>query len=836
MASAYFPTITVSLNPTAAPLDTASTGWVDITPYVVGDLQLVRGMSGTIREHQPGTLRLTLINDTRRFDPTNSSSPYFPNLRPRNRIRVTVSIPSTSSGTQNITLFEGYVRSWPQIYSPPDESFVELDVDDPLALLARTPTPDSWFAYQMSQLSTPRAWYRLDDPAGQSVAFDSSGNNRHGTYYATNPANAVVSPYVSQYKGTSVVPFGSKSSLDLKACIDRNSPLNDGSTMWNICAQVLVPTTATPSGTSYTVAMWVRLTQDQDRNAVISNAVQMLWTIGSGVNAEYVSVQGDGRITGYVRSTQVIAAGTNLYDGREHLVALTRTSTTWRLYIDGTQVATASGSFPAVTNTDPFWLCSSPDNVGNAGLRTYGQVGEVAIWGTQLSAANITALYTAGATSLAGQTPAQRIGSVLDVIGWPAGDRSIDTTASGVTLQAWRPSGTALDELRRAAAADGGQVWATPGRVIRHTNRTNTYTGALTAKPTFSDLATDPDATVTRYTALELDPIAEAKFATTVTVKWVGGEAVVSQATSLYAQASLDVDTDLRTYADAVQLATDLATVGSSLLPVARMSLGPITPDDFWAACLLGPGANITLKRWPQSIGSVITSTMMVEQVAHRISDGVSWETVVDLVGTATITGINAYAPVVTIQSARSGTTGQLLQESFNVSANPAPTSVTVSPSTGTATITGSYPTYVLNIASVASGVTNYTITATNSAGSGTGAIAVTGSAAVLPPTVSAMSPTSGTGPTGQPINTNFSVTNLGGGTVSVSPSTFAPTITPIGGGFYTLSITPTAAGNYTYTVTATNSAGSDSEPFSVTVWAAFTLGASTLGGPDLLG
>lgn len=75
-----------------------------------------------------------------------------------------------------------------------------------------------------------------------------------------------------------------------------------------------------------------------------------------------------------------------------------------------------------------------------------------------------------------GQTSGVRVAAVLDLIGWPAGQRDLDTGT--VTLAATTFEGNALDNLRDVTQAEVGQLWARPDGRIRWRDRYDLYTAA----------------------------------------------------------------------------------------------------------------------------------------------------------------------------------------------------------------------------------------------------------------------------------------------------------------------------------------------------------------------
>jgi hypothetical protein len=89
--------------------------------------------------------------------------------------------------------------------------------------------------------------------------------------------------------------------------------------------------------------------------------------------------------------------------------------------------------------------------------------------------------YNSGeqASTGAGQASGARIGAILDLIGWPAGLRDIDTGT--VTLAATTFEGNALDLLRDVTQAEAGQLWARPDGRIRWRDRYDLYTATASS-------------------------------------------------------------------------------------------------------------------------------------------------------------------------------------------------------------------------------------------------------------------------------------------------------------------------------------------------------------------
>jgi hypothetical protein len=114
--------------------------WTNATPYVRA-LSIRRGRQDELARVETGTLDLLLDNRDARFNPENTSSPYYPNLVPKRQVRVLA-----RSGATTATLFTGFCGGFPQEW--PDagtDAIVRLGAVDLMGLLARLtsspPTP-----------------------------------------------------------------------------------------------------------------------------------------------------------------------------------------------------------------------------------------------------------------------------------------------------------------------------------------------------------------------------------------------------------------------------------------------------------------------------------------------------------------------------------------------------------------------------------------------------------------------------------------------------------------------------------------------------------------------
>jgi hypothetical protein len=137
------PDVEISVALGQSPFAASSTlVWTDISADVLidpavggGAITFRRGRQSELGTVEAGTLSLTLQNSARKYDPSNTSSVYFPNIRPMTRIRVRARYPQIS-GTY-VTRWTGYVTAWQPAYPGPLQSVVQIRASDAFSALAR---------------------------------------------------------------------------------------------------------------------------------------------------------------------------------------------------------------------------------------------------------------------------------------------------------------------------------------------------------------------------------------------------------------------------------------------------------------------------------------------------------------------------------------------------------------------------------------------------------------------------------------------------------------------------------------------------------------------------
>src|SRR5437762_5622880 len=83
--------------------------WTRIDVGAVTEWQIDRGKTDEFARTGTGTAKVTLIDQTGNYDPTNVSSPYWGNLAPGKQAAIALQNPVTLAWT---TLFRGFVDDW----------------------------------------------------------------------------------------------------------------------------------------------------------------------------------------------------------------------------------------------------------------------------------------------------------------------------------------------------------------------------------------------------------------------------------------------------------------------------------------------------------------------------------------------------------------------------------------------------------------------------------------------------------------------------------------------------------------------------------------------------
>lgn len=146
-------------------LDNATQGVLDNTTYTLGgevyvdvtdtvrQVSVKRGRNQQLEKFTAGNANIVLDNRTRIYDPTNTASPYYNQILPRKKVRIT---------EQGQVIYTGQIADWNYNYSVSGDSTAQVSCVDGLTLLV---DPILTTGTETAQLTGARVSAVLDDIA-----------------------------------------------------------------------------------------------------------------------------------------------------------------------------------------------------------------------------------------------------------------------------------------------------------------------------------------------------------------------------------------------------------------------------------------------------------------------------------------------------------------------------------------------------------------------------------------------------------------------------------------------------------------------------------------------
>jgi hypothetical protein len=465
---------TVEFSPTTNPLDAPV--WVDISDDIRGPLQWGYGRSSEFDQANPGQASFTLDNRTRKYDPLNTAGPYYGDLLPRRKVRVTV------SGT---TVFTGYVTGWNQSSDWVNgDATVEVTAVDPLTVLAQVKFPADIYHNQMRK-AAPIAWWRLLDLGSTLVdQMDNMNATAYGGKYDDT----------TDFKG----PFDAARYLKGAQGHQPNDYiyLNDG------------PGTGNPFG-SYTgpssIEFWIWVDHDNMASPGLGHEEHILRVDNNSGQWDFILSLHDAG-NGNVRIQHM----DNDWD-MSNKVLLSKTWTHFVMVTDGTDLIfyqdgelagqwahpTSNGGSGSifVTLAQSYtgfrgFVVGGTQNIAPVRYGFRGWLRDLALYDRALTAQEVRDNYAA-TQGYGWELPGVRVERILDLVGWPDADRVIDQ-GNGIASPQDRPAGYALSYLQDIAIAEGGLLYAQPDGKIRFRARHygNDDTASKTVQAVYDDSST----------------------------------------------------------------------------------------------------------------------------------------------------------------------------------------------------------------------------------------------------------------------------------------------------------------------------------------------------------
>lgn len=595
-----------------ASVDPSAGQWIDISPYL-RSFSTKRGRNRDLDQIEAGTATIVLRNDDRRFDPENTSSPYYPNVLPMRHIRLRAVYSSVT-----YDLWRGFVDGWPQSWPGrpiPNQGPAEVTVTatDAFKIFNNIALPASLWEIEV-RAASPKAWWRLGEPERSTIVRDSGPSNFDSTVVGTPE-------------------FGQDGIL---LSSDTGVSFSDPGDV------IFANPAAIPTGNNWTIEALVRRPTEGDTPRSYNFDTEVIVTVydGSLGAANFMSLdfhyeepfkgrlRTAARVAGGSNVIAVMPVGTTLWDGKDHHVMAQRSwngvSGTLTLNVDGIQVASAAWNSSSVPDApwSVFAIGRSPNVTTSSNFR--GVLHELVFYDSSTPSAATHAGWAL--TPFKGMRTDQAITRILDAIAWPAGLRIL--AAGSSTLQASGLDGTVLEFLQNVALTENGFLFVDPAGVLRFQDRHATQVApGNVSQATFGDDTNElPYADLT----FEYD---DALIHNEARVGRAGSSPIlVSDATSIatYQRRTFD-RTDLMTESD-----LEVADYGNWIVnrrkdartEVRSMVIRPESRSTLWTQVLTREiGDLVTVKRRPPGGGAVISKNVRIEGVEHNVTNNRKWTT-----------------------------------------------------------------------------------------------------------------------------------------------------------------------------------------------------------------
>lgn len=480
--------------------------WTNVSAYVSlrQGISLKFGRTDSYGAPQVATAQLRLDNFDGRFTPKSSGSPYYPNVVPRKRLRV-----SYASGSS--PRFVGYIKQWlPTVDG--DQHYVTLSATCRLDVLSRSSL--SGAHRQAMRALAPVTWLPMDD--SDTFAVGTANGTLLGAL-----GDAVSGAQLPVFNNSSTADTVLSPGADAVRPVDGGSALGAEAGSFGSFAGVSFALPSPISTTAYSVAVWVYLDAPISAAGQIDVKVLANGPAGNIVDMAYYTSTPSGGTTISTTSALGATVGTGIVNPpttsaaavrTPHLLVFTGTSSTSTasLYLDGVLVGTTSGS--SQTTMQLVYVSMYVNQAAAGSGSVNGRISDFAVFDRQLSAGEILGLYNAGANGYAGELSGARLARILGYAGLSGTEYNLATGAAAMG-PALIEDVTVAQALQDVADAEGGGavVYVDVDGKVRFNDSTyrNVATAALTAdaeadldgdswQPVYDDLERVNDVTYTR--------------------------------------------------------------------------------------------------------------------------------------------------------------------------------------------------------------------------------------------------------------------------------------------------------------------------------------------------
>lgn len=233
------------------------------------------------------------------------------------------------------------------------------------------------------------------------------------------------------------------------------------------------------------------------------------------------------------------------------------------------------------------------------------------------------------------QSTDERVGAILDDIGWPAGDRDIDVGSSDI-IEVLLEQSSALANLFKTDQVENGRMFVGADGKFVFRNRSNAF-AVRDPIATFGGSPTD-DEVPFKYATVTFD---DSRIWNDIAILRVGepasetAEDSTSQ-TRYYKRSFRREDSLIASELESQDLADWLLFLYKEpILQIKSVAIEPNADDRLWPLILtLEIGDPITVIKRPSN-GSVIAQASYIESIEHRWATGQKWQTIYTLTPTA---------------------------------------------------------------------------------------------------------------------------------------------------------------------------------------------------------
>lgn len=670
----------VYIDWTSAVLASAAS-WEQVPTQLVRHIEWAYGRSRGVDDFQPGAGAVLLDNKDGRFDPSNTTSPHYPNVRLKRRIKVTAYIADDGVFYSEVPLAYGWIERWPQTWKHRTSVLVEVGWTDFLGIGANHHLPASTWDYRIQEHVTDGdvvAWYRWGDQSND--ALDSSANAYHGRYVIAegveDPTSTERAPAAVAKAAHSdpVIPAVDRPGLDIgKMIAETGQPAVAPTGTWRFPSVVCHQATALWGVTEFSVETWVKFRAGFSLSAAgLASAAtpRVQWLAWWGTPLSHASGFGiSGNLSGAAgRPTAASAYYTDLGfgypewlyigdgtapttpsidDGQAHHLVWTVTNITspserWRVetYVDGVFYGSPSHEFdfskaeaalgyfyPAQVGFQHKWT----GGASTLDMAAGSTIGDLIFYNRVLTSGEVTEHYNAGRhgrlTGTGDLRSGEAVEQALEMIGYGSLS-SFDTGYKDV-------AGAALDGrdvisfAREAARSEQGAFFQQrSGTVIFSDESWRREGNAATVQYTLTD--GDPSALtgiVVQYAPADCDfEFDDGNLINAATVTFAGGDTTAEDATSIAEHGRYDASVD--TMLLDPEAARDLATFKvwahrDPQLEVGQVSFDALAGDDHIQAAAIFTEVPIRVRLIrTRPDGSEIDGEYIVEHVTQRVEPG----------------------------------------------------------------------------------------------------------------------------------------------------------------------------------------------------------------------